>query len=391
MINIPVMNFIPGYFIYTFLIISPYFAIANPCIIVQLYSTIKIIFMKHLSVLFAVIIFFTACKKISNNELLQNNISAANAATLTPQPIPASLWYSLPVPSVSPGTPNSPDGYNFVVSLSSGYYCTIGGFANCFKLNTSTKRWETFVIPNHDHPFAGLAVGEQYLFSYQDKFYTGLGYDDDTVFNSMVARDVQGSPQISKTKFPGIAVKYPTCFVINDKGYLMGGTDRLGKIINQLWQYDFVLDNWTNKGNSPLGARAEATAMVVASRVYMGLGYENITLNGQKIKIYKTDWLLYDAASSLSATRASFPAAARSFANGFVINAMPYLGFGNNGNTYFKDFWKYNTTTNTWTQQANWPGSDITTWYQNLSIFSFGNNGYVVKGDLAEFWQFTDF
>jgi hypothetical protein len=44
--------------------------------------------------------------------------------------------------------------------------------------------------------------------------------------------------------------------------------------------------------------------------------------------------------------KAEFPGQERRGAVSFVINGKGYVGLGNNGSTYFSDFWEYNPITN---------------------------------------------
>ena len=111
--------------------------------------------------------------------------------------------------------------------------------------------------------------------------------------------------------------------------------------------------------------------------------------------MYKNDWILYDPNSIYFALKADFPGTKRAFAKGFVINNTPYVGFGFTNNGHFNDFWKYNVSSNSWTQQPDCPGQTITQTHEwtrenYVSTFSIGDNGFVVKGVLAEFWEFSN-
>lgn len=130
----------------------------------------------------------------------------------------------------------------------------------------------------------------------------------------------------------------------------------------------------------------------------MGLGYENILFNGQTTRVYKKDWIEYIPGASYHAVKANFPGAGRSEVQGFTIDNYLYLGFGMNNNAQirYKDLWRYNSSSNTWTQQADWPGvyGIDDAWYGNntssVGIFSYGTTGYLVKGSLNQFWRFTN-
>ncbi|PSR06101.1 MAG: hypothetical protein BRD49_02230, partial [Bacteroidetes bacterium SW_10_40_5] len=65
---------------------------------------------------------------------------------------------------------------------------------------------------------------------------------------------------------------------------------------------------------------------------------------------------------------------------------------GESGNKRYKDFWKYNVTTDSWTQIANFNGGKRS----RATAFSIGNKGYIGTGRdstnsnfLQDFWQLT--
>jgi hypothetical protein len=357
----------------------------------------KLIIMKRLSLLLAVIIFFTACKKTMKEDLLQN-ITAAPSGNITANitPAPAYRWVAMTVPPFTGTHTYKPERDNVVIPAGNDYYCVGGRFtlSEWYKLNSSTRQWE--YQPGIDYGFlSSTDPSWQYLFAYQSKVYAGMGWVGGGTANwgnHFGSFDPATNARTTLASFPGIPSSDFTAFVIGDKGYIMGGTNATGTV-NQLWEYNFATNQWLNKGGSPLGERARAAVIVKDGKAYMGLGYDVITLNGQKITGYKNDWMLYDPASGFAAVKADFPGGKRAGIKGFVINDAVYAGFGYTGSSSslvsFNDFWKYNTSSNTWTQEANYPGSAITNRF-NSSAFSIGSTGYVVKGDLAEFYRFTN-
>jgi len=51
--------------------------------------------------------------------------------------------------------------------------------------------------------------------------------------------------------------------------------------------------------------------------------------------------------------KADFGGTARFEAVGFSIESKGYIGTGNDGSSYLKDFWEYDPAANTWTQKAD--------------------------------------
>lgn len=126
--------------------------------------------------------------------------------------------------------------------------------------------------------------------------------------------------------------------------------------------------------------------------MYFGLGYDYLNFNGQSIKRYKNDWYQITPATynGYSAVKADFPQA-RASAKGFVINDKIYVGWGRNNSGLQNDLWEYNPAKNLWTQKATCPATNggQNNYGSNLNAFSIDNVGYLVKGDLAEFWRYS--
>lgn len=335
--------------------------------------------MKRLLSITVLLVVFVACQKKIADEVLQSKSSELSkvAASQAAYRIP-SQWTFLPVPATTGSDPASP---SMVMQVDGQVFCVISPY-NWYKLNNTTTQW----VPIDD---ILLTVETQYFFSYKSKFYCGMSIGPDSISRNFFSRDINTNETTGLAPFPGTPVTGATFFIIGDKGYIVSGKDRqTGNLVNQFWEYNISTNQWTNKKISPVGARGNATAMVVDDKAYIGLGYNHYTLNGQRITQYNNDWIVYYPASGISNTMASFPGQKRSNAKGFVLNKNPYVGFGANGSSYFKDLWKYDVLSNAWMQQQNFPGGAITS-SSRISTFSWGKSGYVVKGALAEFWRFS--
>jgi N-acetylneuraminic acid mutarotase len=197
------------------------------------------------------------------------------------------------------------------------------------------------------------------------------------------AMDPVTGASIDLATFPGVS-DYVLSFVVGNKGYVITGSGGNNKTI---WEYNFAANTWTNKGTSPLGKRKDAVAFVVNNKVYMGLGYETATINGQSLKIYINNWVEYDPATGTSVAKTPFPGSGRGKATGFLMGSSAYLGFGKGISGYLKDFWRYSPGSDTWTQQDSWPG--VTPIANNMVGFSQGTTGYVIKAALNEYWRFS--
>jgi hypothetical protein len=298
-------------------------------------------------------------------------------------------WYKLAVPQMDGYPFNSANGKNKIIPVGSDIYCLIAGeYEVVYKLNTTTKRWALFDdVHGMSTPFA---VGYQYLFSFKKRFYYGL-WSEDGYVSSL---DPVTGTRVEAPTFPGIAVGDPLCFSIGTKGYLMGGVSYItGKAVNQFWEYDFISNQWTNKGAMPGGARADGLAFVANGKVYFGLGHDHFTLGTQIIKRLKRDWYVFDVNSGIAISKADFPGTARREPKGFVLNNKVYAGWGTIGTSgnfsYLTDFWEYSPIGNTWVQRQTCAAT--TNEINNINVFAYDNQGYLVKGWLAEYWRYTPY
>jgi Galactose oxidase, central domain len=352
--------------------------------------------MKHSFFIITITLLFAACKKQElvapvtdqQKEPITNNI---------PSPTPSYFWKQ-----VSTGFPNQFPYTNFngrtlVMKVDDEVYLLAGDLLETtFLFNTSSRKFERVTPPNPSASwYIKFAVGHQYLFSYGPKIYGGFrDYESDTSYFFSID-PLTGTVQ-PLARYPGIYDGNVISFLLGNKGYVVSGYT--ASLSSKVWEYDFAANTWTNIGNSPLGKRKGGIALVLNNKVYMGLGYELTNFNGQTIRVYKKDWIEYTPGASYHAVKANFPGTGRTAAQGFIMNNNIYLGFGQNSNTQTrdKDLWRYSSSSNTWTQQADWPGvyGDDDAWYggnsDNVGIFSVGSTGYLVKGGLNQFWHFTN-
>ena len=84
------------------------------------------------------------------------------------------------------------------------------------------------------------------------------------------------------------------------------------------------------------------------------------------------------------------PGSGRSYATGFAIRDKIYIGLGNNGAAYLKDWWEYDPVTNSWKRMSDLPGDART----GAMGFVSQGKGYITGGvnlvfkPLNDVWAF---
>jgi len=126
-------------------------------------------------------------------------------------------------------------------------------------------------------------------------------------------------------------------------------------------------DNFTRIADIPV-ARTDSVSFAIGNYGYVGLGY-----NGN----YLSDFWRYDPSTNTWTQVADFPGGARDGAVAFAIGNYGYVGLGKTDSGYMKDFWRYDPSTNTWTQVADFPGDAR----RGAVAFVVNGKAYVGLGD----------
>ncbi|TAL60826.1 MAG: T9SS type A sorting domain-containing protein [Bacteroidetes bacterium] len=172
--------------------------------------------------------------------------------------------------------------------------------------------------------------------------------------------------------------------------FLTAAQKKMGSV---LWLIIFLLplyeafsqNTWTPKANFGGGARGYAVGFSIGSKGYIG--------TGQGGGGYYKDFWEWDQATDVWTQQANFGGGGRFGATGFSIGKKGYIGTGYDGVAH-NDFWEWDQATNIWTQKANVGGLAR----EGAVGFSIGNKGYIGTGssyvgtllDLWEWDQTTD-
>jgi hypothetical protein len=191
-------------------------------------------------------------------------------------------------------------------------------------------------------------------------------------FFLIISANAQNS-WVQKSSLSGVARSGAVSFVVGTNAYVGSGYSGTA-VTKDFWKYNPVNNTWYAIADFGGNARQNAVAFVVNDTVYVGLGdngYPNYTK-------YKDFWK-YNPSTNAWTRKADFGGTARTGAIAFTIGNKGYVGTGADDTGELKDFWEYNPATNTWVQKADF-GSDKR---KNAVGFAINGKGYVCSG-----WSF---
>lgn len=173
----------------------------------------------------------------------------------------------------------------------------------------------------------------------------------------------------AKKPFPFTARADSYSFVIDGKGYIVGGDTfgDTGLFFNDVWEYDPNNDTWTQKKDAPFTARGDGSSEAVNGKGYVGLGAGLV--NGKFHDF--ADWWEYTPKTDTWVQKANFPSTARWGTPTYVVNGKIYTGMGVRGifKGFFDDFFAYNPSKDTWESLAS-------------AVLSGQNDGFVLDNKI---------
>ena len=172
--------------------------------------------------------------------------------------------------------------------------------------------------------------------------------------------------------FSGGARNSAFCFSMGGKGYVGGGYNSSGALLNDLWEYNPITDTWIKKADLPEGVEGNTT-FATTSKAYV--------LSTRKL------WQ-YDPILNQWSQLSNFPGEADKFQSAFAIGDKGYVGAGMSPiGVLKKEFWEYDESINNWTQKADYGAGSMK---YGIS-FSIGDKGYFGIGvyDKRDFWEYN--
>ncbi|MDX2001294.1 MAG: T9SS type A sorting domain-containing protein [Chitinophagales bacterium] len=237
----------------------------------------------------------------------------------------------------------------------------------------------------NDAPFSGRITSVAFGIDLNadgtnDKGYWGTGWDFDTAeYNDFWEYDVATDSWTQKANVPGPNRREAFGFSIDGKGYLGAGAVGFpGTFLGDFYEFDPIANTWTAKANLPGLPRWGAIGVAVNGKGYMGFG-----ATGTVGTPFLSDFWEYDPILDTWSQKASCQGSGRVEAGAFAINlngsptdGRVYVSCGRNNSVRFKDLWEFNPTLNQWTQKSNYPGAERDV----LAAFSVNGKGFIGLG-----------
>jgi len=283
-------------------------------------------------------------------------------------------------------TTNPSEG-GIVFALGPKIYYT-GGFNNLktFAMDTSKRTWSG----KSDFPFATFQRIFSTSFSINGKGYVVAGCDSN-FFDHTTANVIEYDPDNDKwTKVSQI----PTgprlgcfSFVIDGKAYIGGGTSDFvlfkqeEHLTNEFYEFNPATNVWTKRDDLPMGPAAFQSTFVIDGKGYV--------VGGEDGSGSMSDCYQYDPATNKWTKKASLPNARHS-AIGFAVGGKGYIGLGQTGaDVGHNDFYEYDPAKDQWTKASFTHPQGVRS---NAVAVAVGPNVYIGTGwDLKdklfnEFW-----
>lgn len=223
--------------------------------------------------------------------------------------------------------------------------------------------------------------------------YVGLGSDGKEDLNDFYKYDPTKAKgqQWSKIKdFPGRARYGAVAFTLGGNAYVGLGTTKTDAKFSDFYKYDPKTDEWSQISSSFKYKKAFAFAFVIDGKAYVGGGYANSANLPEDF--YSFDGKEWTALPDLKRDEASFTYDARKYnASSFVIGKYAYVVSGKSGSSITNSVWKFDPSTNSWTNKHQALPADAR---EKAVAFTIDGKGYLTTGMNGSFifdntWEFT--
>ncbi len=244
---------------------------------------------------------------------------------------------------------------------------------------TANAQWSTRAS------LPGIARAKAASFNINDKIFMMGGVNNsNVVLNDFWQYDITSDSWTQKTNFPGAERYGAVSFVLNNFGYIVAGGNDNG-YLDDLWEYDPANNFWLQKTGLPVTSpqhdnqRVEAFAFVVGNKAYLG-GGSGFVFGANSTNPYAFfDLWEYDPISDNWTQKSDIPDfIGRNMSIAVAINGKGYVGLGCNVDQTInrRTFWEYDPSNDSWTAKADFP-NDFTA---DAGAVVYGSQLYVVGG-----------
>lgn len=126
--------------------------------------------------------------------------------------------------------------------------------------------------------------------------------------------------------------------------YIVCGRLANGRYTNTMMTYNAATDTWQAEIATPLAARANGIACTNSHAAYVGLGYNKGSIYEESS--YLRDFWRYDPTTNTWTQLADFPSKKTDAAFAFADDEHVWVGYGFNG--FGNELWAYSIADNTW-------------------------------------------
>lgn len=165
--------------------------------------------------------------------------------------------------------------------------------------------------------------------------------------------------------------------VLDGKAYLFGGRDKNGNYLNEFWQYNPQTNTWTDLGSNPLSPRVKCVCAAYAGALYIGLGFGQGGVYEKES--YLRDWWKYDPSTNTWTQLADYESRRTISPVPYICGERIYTIYGTDG-CFSRDITYYDVPTDTWhTEPEDWHRAKsvfggVGTAIQGRCFFGLGNN-----------------
>lgn len=188
---------------------------------------------------------------------------------------------------------------------------------------------------------------------------------------------------VKLSDFEGNTRSGAVSFTIGDFAFVGLGSDG-DDYLNDFWRYDPSRNFWQEMAPFPGEGRIASVGFSIGAKGYVGTGF-NEDLEIEELK----DFWEYDSETNTWTQLSDFGGSARYSSVAFTLSGSGYVGTGYDG-SYLKDFWKYDPSADEWAQTVSLFGSKR----ESAIAFVIDDVAYVGSGRnngqfIFDFWSFS--